>query len=54
MEASPERRWYPVTTALVALSIGAHVLQRSISSDALEAAIRMGALRPDRVGTSGS
>jgi rhomboid protease GluP len=53
MEASSERRWYPVTTTLVALSIGAHVLQRSIASDALEAAIRMGALRPDRVGEFG-
>lgn len=53
METAPQRRWYVVTTALVAATVAAHVVQRVLPLGDLEAQVRMGSLLPARVAEHG-
>lgn len=53
MAESTERRWYVVTTVLVAATIGAFLVQRLLPLPALDAVVRMGGLLPVRVSEDG-
>lgn len=53
METAPQRRWHVVTTALVAATVAAHVVQRVLPLGDLEALARMGSLLPARVAEHG-